>query len=276
MASNWLRKLDVGTRRLPRAANWLNYSPFMFARYPRLQPRGIRSDRYVRSHVETGREIFNRELSTWEARIRDHELARRVFERLKPTQSRQLASLVYDTVLELEEHKARQDKRKLFIQISQGGKRHLRKAERLVAGIGKSLEALSQLASELHPEMGREDFKSAAVHAQNALAPLTRHRTAEFWRNRRNAFGELVASTSLPKGLNSELMVWLYSFFRHGCRLSARESEVRVALLRNAFWTEFGVIAISYQAAYQAGESKGCVAVRQAVRRWQLKPGTSY
>jgi hypothetical protein len=276
MASNWLRKLDVRARRLPRAANWLNYPLFMFARYPRLQPRVvIRSDRYVRSQVETGRETFNRVLATWEDRIRNHELARRVLEGLKATQSRQLVSLLFDTVVELEEHKAEADKRTRLRHLIEKGTSQGGKMQRLLVRASKSLEALDNAASWLAPEMGRQDFKSAAVHAKNALTPVTRHRTQEFWRNRRNTIAELLASKPHSKNPTKDLMVELYWFFRYGCRLTGDEAEVRVALLRNAFWTDFNVPTVNYLPEYQTGESKGCSAVHEAVRRWRPEQGTS-
>lgn len=63
-------------------------------------------------------------------------------------------------------------------------------------------------------------------------------------------------------------MVKLYWFFRHGCGLTGDESEVRVARLRNAFWTEHGVSTVPFRAEYFTGQSQGCEAVHVAVIRF--------
>jgi hypothetical protein len=68
-------------------------------------------------------------------------------------------------------------------------------------------------------------------------------------------------------------MVQLYWFFRHGCTLSGHESEVRVARLRNAFWTEYGATKVKYLAKYDGVKAQGCDAVRLAVRRFKPQKG---
>jgi hypothetical protein len=67
-------------------------------------------------------------------------------------------------------------------------------------------------------------------------------------------------------------MVQLYWFFRHGCGLTGREAEVRVARIRNAFWKKHGVSEVPFRPEYRVGESRGCDAVHTAVRRFK---GTS-
>jgi len=70
-------------------------------------------------------------------------------------------------------------------------------------------------------------------------------------------------------------MVQLYWLLRHGCGLTGDESEVRVALIRNFFWAPLGVPKVKFRPFYEEGESQGCSAVRQAVRRFHLPKGTS-
>ena len=57
--------------------------------------------------------------------------------------------------------------------------------------------------------------------------------------------------------------------------LETGESKVRVALIRNAFWTQ-RTNAVAYLPDYDGAESKGCTAVRQAVNRFRPNQGTSY
>ncbi len=68
-------------------------------------------------------------------------------------------------------------------------------------------------------------------------------------------------------------MVRLYWFFRHGCGISGDQSEVRVALLRNAFWKKFNISSVEYRNRFdrESAEPAGCPAVIEAVRRYSAK-----
>jgi hypothetical protein len=67
-------------------------------------------------------------------------------------------------------------------------------------------------------------------------------------------------------------MLSLYWFLRGACGLPGDEAEVRVALLRNAFWKQYGVSEVAYRPEYVTGESQGCQAVHEAVRRFKPPP----
>lgn len=72
----------------------------------------------------------------------------------------------------------------------------------------------------------------------------------------------------IPTDPVASCMVQLYWFFRRGCRVSGNDSEVRVALIRNSFWTKLGESPVSFRPTYKSAESAGCPAVDAAVRRF--------
>jgi hypothetical protein len=70
-------------------------------------------------------------------------------------------------------------------------------------------------------------------------------------------------------------MVQIYWFFCSGCNLTGHDSEVRVALIRNAFWAQVGIPAVTYRESYTGDQSRGCDAVKQAVHRFRWPQGTA-
>jgi hypothetical protein len=65
--------------------------------------------------------------------------------------------------------------------------------------------------------------------------------------------------------LNTVKLFW---FFHYGCKLTEAEAEIRTALVRNKFWSEW-VSSIPVLLEYNGTESKGCESVRHAVGRFR-------
>jgi hypothetical protein len=147
------------------------------------------------------------------------------------------------------------------------GPRRAGMLERKVAAAEGALEDLKAYAEALDSLLGW----NYVITSKSCLKQLRMFRKAaeyalEFYRN------ELRDDEhSAPEDATTFGMVQLYWFFRHGCDLSGDESEVRTALIRSAFWTHYGVLRVDVQERYETGQSKGCEAVRLAVRRFRLK-----
>ncbi len=264
---NWLSQLDREAPTLPKAAGWFDYPVFLYARYPLLQPSRVPGDRYSKSQIKSGYETFQRELSSWERRISLHDEASRVVGGLTKTQRTQLAALVLDTVTMCEGYKPQKQSARRVHALARSAPRKERKLRRKVKTVHKALGDLRDYAQGLDPGLGRQHFL-VAESALRILAGLGGANSAGFYKS-------IEAEYTTPDDPTTFGMVQLYWFFRHGCKLTGDESEVRVALIRNAFWKEYGVEEVAYRPKYKIGESQGCEAVRQAVRRFRSGRGTS-
>jgi len=256
---NWLADFDTRTKKLPRATTWWDYSHFIFARFPSLQP-------HPESPVKALKESFRRELARWEEQIAGHTTARVTLDKLSPDLRRQLAALLSDTIEDLERFTNRRKKKEWFGKIASDGQawsRILRSKHR------DACLALQNLVSYCKK---RDDYLSSDLRqkAEQSLLTLQQVKplgipTAPFAKSIRD---EVAALTEDP---STGRMVQTYWFFRAGCGLNGDESEVRTALIRNAFWTHYGVSKVVYRDVYRAGDSRGCEAVRKAITRFRAR-----
>lgn len=123
------------------------------------------------------------------------------------------------------------------------------------------LEGLREYASGLHALLGLK-YVRAADNCLKMLSHLNEDPfTLEVVRSLNSEYSECPAGED-PRQLS---IVELYWFFRHECRCSGVDSEVRVAVVANAFLGH----NLAYIPEYKDGESQGCPAVRQAVRRYR-------
>jgi hypothetical protein len=249
---NTMAYLDAQAATFPKARSWLNYPYFMFARYPHLRPSN------------NGR-AFWQKLEEWENRIESDSKAARALEDLKPDLRKQLAALLVDIIAELQMYKKKISRPpKTFLAETERRKRMLvRKREKA----RRELESLRGYARGLDRLLAGDD-EEAARRCLEILAGIGDYDHAAILK-------ALEGAHPVPEDPTVRGMVDLYWFFRHGCKITGDEAEVRVALLRNAFWTRYGVAGVDYRPAYVAGESKGCQAVHEAIRRFRPPRGTS-
>jgi hypothetical protein len=259
---NWLKELDAAIRKFPRAAHWLHYPNFWFARYPRLRPKPVAGISYSKPICEAAAKVFSAGVSEWTRRISQHEEAKRALEGLNPKQRHQLAALALDCVDNLEGWKKCRPIARRVRQISSEAPRRNRMLLRRVAKARRSLEELADYAKCLHPLLGKE-YERIAEICLTTLAVLPQDESTDFYRS-------LPSFYPTPEDPTTLCMVQLYWLFRHGGGLTGDESEVRVALIRNAFWTKYGVEKVPYREAYDGAQSKGCEAVHRAVYRFSL------
>jgi hypothetical protein len=277
---NWLRALDEAAKTLPRATDWLGqYGPFMLARYPNLRPQPVPGDAHSRIMCESGERTAAQLFAEWETRIAQDTVAAPCLERLSAEQRRQLAALLLDTMVALEMRPALAGSSQFKRQIRREATTRLRVLSRKLQKARQSIEELMAYAQDSGkgntPETSRhsarlvlgQPYRFAASKALRALdiknLPDAREHV------------ELASEPLAPEDEDPEVfgMVQLYWFFRHECSLSGNESEVRVARLRNAFWTEHGIRTVKYRAGYEEVESKGCEAVHVAVNRFKPLKG---
>lgn len=268
---NWLRDLDSREPSLSPARSWLNYPYFMFARHPRLQPKDG-------ANVETGRRSFEKTLSDQESRMAKHEHGANILQGLTPEQQQQLSALVVDCLAEFEEHGERAKHGKNLTRLTKEAASRQRGLDKKVSQVRTALEQLYLYAQKLDPWLGT----AHAGFAQNgltALKELSHYQSAEEWEKDRQNHGR-IAQIPSPNDPTTSAMVQLYWFFRHECRFSANESEIRVALIREACFGRWKkpIRIVPFHKSARSGcksipdpESRGAGAVAQAVRRFRAK-----
>lgn len=287
---NWLKRLDKEAPKCPRARSWGNYDYFVFARYPHLQPKADPGDS-TRKALGGGPGGFCDTLVKWGAKIFQIRGGRLTLKGLNPDSRRQLAALVVDIVADFEDCLEIAPWRAVLKMVNLRGHRWELQLKRKVAKIKAALEDLRNRADRVDDRLTEEylRFGEERPRARNStpvkglLASAFSH-AAEDCLNILAQVGRTSRASALTSGrifhpalenLATLGMVKLYWFFHYGCGLSAGESEVRVARIRNALWGKFGVPKVSYRAAYGTVESKGCDAVRIAISRFLPPQGTS-
>ncbi len=258
---NWLKSFDTEARQLPRAESWLLYPGFFFVRYPRLRPKAG-GDAKRRHHLESGAEALWQVVATWERRLTEHSKARSALKGLNSNKRKQLAALVLDTIADLGEFKARRRWHGRLRGLANEEERRSRVLRRKRNQALHVVQVLHRYARRLDSLLGRHD----RLKAEAAIKALSGDEPS--W-----SFRSLLNDPLLhpvPSDPIAFSMVKLYWFFRYGCGLSGDESEVRVALIRNAFWQRYGVSPVVLRPEYATGESRGCDAVRNAVRRFRF------
>ncbi len=253
---NWLEDLDMKAQKLPRADDWWDYSAFMMERYPHLKPRPVPS---------AENKEFSQFVSQWEHRISQHPKARGALKSLSTKQRRQLAALVLDTIVELRDYRELRGISQTAQKLKPAAPR---RNQMLIKKINKAIGALQEVR-DYTASAGDELLFGEGVRraTDKCLKGLQEARPFPFGR-----FEPPGCEIVSPVGFG---MVRLYWFFRHGCGISGDESEVRVALIRNALWKKYGISEVAYRPKYQVGESKGCDAVHEAVSRFRFLPGTT-
>ena len=272
---NWLEKLDKWAATLSPAADRIGpYGPFMLARYPNLRPQPIQGNARSRTTCQSGERAADQTFVEWESRIAGNTETAVCLEGLDAEQRRQLAALLLETVVDLEmrtctdriSQTARHIRDEAATRL-RGLDRRLKKARRAVEELmayAQDSETGNALDALRHPvrQMFGQPYKFAAGHALRALEVKGLFDAEE---QVKLASESLTSEHEDPEVFG---MVQLYWFFRHGCSLTGHESEVRVARLRNAFWTEHSVSKVKYRAKYDEVESQGCAAVHLAVWRF--------
>jgi hypothetical protein len=266
---NWLEALDKDAQTQLRATHWLEYGQFIFSRYPHLRPGpGSRFD-----CERTAIQLWAKS----ESEIANHAKAAPCLDGLSEAQRTQLAALLIDTEEALEHYRIQKGKSQWARQLNkQAGSRTRMLSSKLL----KARKALEDLFSYANDSKAGSLLDPPSHEAREMLG-------REYRIVAERALPVLVAPSSLPleadvyKSLPSEYltpsldlafqMVKLYWFFRHECDLTGHESEVRVARLRNAFWTKYGIAAVNYRPRYQRDASSGCNAVHVAVLRFRRR-----
>ena len=257
---NWLKWLDKEVRKFPSGAKWLTHPPFQFARCQRFMMA-----RYPQLCHPFQNEILGRVFSGAEHQILEHREARHVASGLNDRQRKELAALFLDTVDSLKSHRAHRRFANRVHKLADEAPSRTRMLTRKLEKARQALEELCEYAGSLDELLGWEHVR-ATRKCLETLRRLKENSAQDFYQSIEGEYPALEDPVTLGT-------VQLYWFFRHGCRLSGDEAEVRVARIRNAFWTEHAVPEVPYRPEYQTGESKGCDAVHIAVLRF--KQGTS-
>jgi len=264
---NWLEWLDQEAKTLPRATSWLQpHGPFILARYPNLQPQPTPDNFHSRLFAE------------WEWRIRENPETAVCLDGLSRELRKQLSALMEDIASAFELRTA--DKR-----ISTFYKHIIEEASVRERMLNRKLKKVRKAINELkdYAEDSGGDSSNALHRARQVLGTTYRIAADDALRaldarGHNSAKHHIETAKEFWAPEDQEVvygMIRLYWLFKHGCNnLSGHESEVRVARLRNAFWTEYGVSKVEYRPTYDTVESTGCGAVHLAVIRY--KPSKGY
>lgn len=265
---DWLANLDNRARRLPKAEAWWAYDLFLFARYPRLQPgpdQGKRLDIALRA---AGYKAQLQLLMHWKGKIASLPASERILRSLGSAKQIQLFALMADIASDFETFERRRNARDWSRSLGREGPRRQIVLLRKLDFARQSLKVLQQYASALDPSLAIE-YVEAATEALGRLTELGPIRRLEDLLPLSRELSEIAESPA------TFAMVQMYWFFRSGCRCTGDESEVRVGLIRNDLWTSFGVSTVDILSEAQTGQSQGCQAVHEAVRRFHALQGTS-
>jgi hypothetical protein len=256
-AFNWLEELDRRVRELPPGSDWLEDSVlapqrcrrFLMARFPELS-------RPFPDPVLLG------ELSRGERLITDSEHAHRILDGLNPKQRGELAGLILDITEALDAYTRHLRSARIAQGLFGSAERRMRMLSRKVSKIRSDLKRLQQYAAALNPLLGME-YSHAAQRCLAILEKLKNDTSAgEFCRSFRSEY----PTVENPWHLG---LVELYWFYRHECRRSGHESEVRTAIIANEVLPNPRSRKLTYISKYRDAESQGCSAVRLSVSRYQ-------
>ncbi|MGB7436252.1 MAG: hypothetical protein WBR26_06855 [Candidatus Acidiferrum sp.] len=255
---NWLKWLDQEVRQFPSTADWSQHPPFQFARC-----RLLMMARYPQLQRPFPDEVLYRELSRGENQILGHPETRHVLDGLNDRQRKELSALFLDTFGCLESYRAHRRRANRVQKLAGEAPSRTRVLTRKLGKARRALEDLREYAETLDELLGSEHVRATKTCLETLQKLKEDTTAAEFYQSIESEYPALEGPVMLS-------MVQLYWFFRSGCGLSGHESEVRVAMIRNAHWTSFGVAKVDFIPAYQkqTTRSRGCQAVHEAVRRF--------
>lgn len=269
---NWLAALDSCADQLKPARSWLAYPFFMRVRYPSLWPATSAEDPNPRM-LAVMREMFIGELTKQEARIASHKKGTAILRGLTADQRRQLAALVIDCVADFENHKGNAEYGKKLTKLTKEATRRQRMLDKGVAKVRTSLESLRDYAAKLDPLLGAT-HKTFADRTLTELSRLSHYESPASLRHDRELAKTFpdIGFNPFPGDPTTASMVQVYWFFRHECRLSGNESEMRTAWIREVCFVAWNKpVRVIQLHPTPESESRGSTAVAQAVRRFRPK-----
>ena len=280
---NWLESLDKEATKLSPAASWLGpYGLFMLARYPHLRPQPIPDNPHSRIMCESGEMTAARLFAEWKSRIRENTETAVCLEGLSGELRQQLSALMVDIASTFEMRTAVNHSSTFYKHII----KEARVRERM---LNRKLKKVRLAIKELK-EYAEDSGKRSGVGANDAQHRARRYLGTTYYfaadetlkaldaRGHNSAKHHIETAKEFLAPWDQEEvygMVRLYWFFRHGCALPGNEAEVRVARLRNAFWSSYGAKNITYRAKYDGIDSQGCEGVHITVSRYKPRRGTS-
>ena len=273
---NWLERLDAHALTLTPLQDWTSWDDyFLLVRYPHLQPISppgpdvsVLPPHIAKVFFESSKRVFYEMIADYEEEISTHDEAKLALEELTKEQRQQVAALLIDSISSFEIYEGGAKFKKEMGELVRAPSR-LRMLERKINKVRTALKELRDYSGKLHwmmrgrsmePHWHGRQSGEVAEHCIKILEQMELRKPESFRE-------ELERSNDSHDPTTSN-MVKFYWLFRYGCELSGHESEVRVALIRNAFWGEW-VKPVKYLPYYDSVDSQGCTAVRIAVSRFR-------
>lgn len=292
---NWLAWLDEHVQTVDPPTQWTNAPAFMLVRYPDLRPKrpwaegeanlkGLSLARLTAAQeaYDEEHQDFWRDVSGQERKLAALKASRRVLTKLNSGQRQQLAALVSDSILSIIEYPKKMRLKRELQSLVKTAPAQVRKSKRKLHKIIQDAEDNRNYTRHIHPWLRPGRTQRAERILAAARGTLENSRPEAARNDSHDALNKLAEGPSFRKEIDRLAqnplefeMVKLYWFFRHECKLPIGESEVRVAMIRNSFWTELGIEQVHFCDEYRGDEPIGCDAVRKAVERFRLEWGTT-
>lgn len=267
---NYLKQLDVDMLSYPPYSSWDSLIEPMFSfyivRYPFLRPNHSPEEPLERKLFDLQEQSCWISIHNWKKKL-EKELPE-VIEGLNEEQGIQLAALVLACIRDIEIHQIVIPIEKSLRKIHKEGEAKIKMLRSKLNTAIRNLGDLNRYATTLDSQYGFEELPPTVEKCLELLEKFKTvesiaddfHRCRESGEDLRSLQNEFTDPTA-------KCMVRLYWLYRHECQISGDEAEVRVALIRNKYWTEW-VEPIAYRSKYEHAQSKGCEAVHTAVLRF--------
>lgn len=206
-------------------------------------------------------------IDDWVRQIESDSEAKWTMKGLCNDRKKQLAILVWQSLEKLGRHKAHSQYGKKLLRLSRESARRYRKLQSKVDEVRRAIDDLLKFARSIDEELSAPIIRAGQNCLENLHSIGGPPPDDDHWKKQRADFLKYEYLHPVPSNPLQIQMFRLYCFFHENCSLSGKESEVRVALIRNTCWTHYGVRPLKLKAANKGEESKGCTAVRQAVAR---------
>jgi hypothetical protein len=252
--TNWLTLEDERARTLERSRSFAEYSHFCLIRNPQLQPTPPEDPIELRSFEIMRRSFFA------QIALKSGSLPSWASDGLTSAQLDQLTALIIDLGGDQDYFASYGAEGNEWRQIGKTGPQIQRKLTKQVQKVREALAKLQDLAGKSPPLLGKRYTRGAEC----CLHDLDMYCTP---------ISDETLREQLPLHPREDdpisfAVVPLYWFYKHECGLTSNESQVRAAMIRNAFLTPPGEQPLAYSPG-KGGDSSGCPAVRAALKKYR-------
>jgi hypothetical protein len=270
--AGWLAHLDAKAKTLQPATSWSNpYDCFMLARYPWLQPKsGLVPDTTFR----VGELMFSKWIKKQDECISTDKKARRALRDLNDSQRRQLAALVYECTVQLEEHLVWADRLRNAVKLAKEAESFEKRLTRTKNGLLRAFPEFEKASSRVDELVGPQEVLSQVRQLSSSIQQIRTSHGVDYWAGIRRSILESKYYRMVALDPTSMGMAQIFALLHYDFGITKGEAEVRTALIRNALWSTRSthVPKVKITSRYLHDQAIGCDAVRKAASRFRFLP----